>query len=202
MTFYPRYEPHRKPLLFKGEPIEITAEIEEACNHWVQVEGSEFAEKKLVRDNFESSFIALFPESVGAKSLQDFDFRHIKEQVEKAKEARNQRSAEEKKLEKEAQQQIEANHRYALFNGNLEKVGNTGMEVPGIFRGRGEHPHAGKLKSRIVPEFVTLNMGKDAPIPVCDIPGHAWKNVIEKRDGTWLASFRDERSEFLQGKYV
>lgn len=76
------------------------------------------------------------------------------------------------------------------------------MEVPGIFRGRGEHPSAGKLKTRIVPEFVTLNLGKDAPIPICEIPGHAWKNVIEKRDGTWLASFRDERSEFLQGKYV
>ena len=37
-------------------------------------EDGEFAEKKLVRDNFESSFIALFPESDGAKSLQDFDF--------------------------------------------------------------------------------------------------------------------------------
>jgi len=26
--------------------------------------------------------------------------------------------------------------------------------------------------------------------------------VIEKRDGTWLASFRDDRSTFLMGKYV
>ena len=76
------------------------------------------------------------------------------------------------------------------------------MEAPGIFRGRGEHPHAGKLKTRIVPGFVTINVAQDAPIPICDIPGHAWKSVIEKRDGTWLASFRDERSNFLMGKYV
>ena len=102
VTFYPRYEPHRKPLLFKGEPIEINPEIEEACNHWVQVEGSDFAEKQLVRDNFESSFLAMFPESLGAESLKEFDFSKIKEQVEKAKEARNARTAEEKKVEKDA----------------------------------------------------------------------------------------------------
>ena len=164
--------------------------------------GSDFAEKELVKKNFESTFLALFPESLGAKNLEDFDFSLIKEHVEKSKEARNSRTSEEKKIEKEAQQEVDAYFRFALFNGNLEKVGNSGMEVPGIFRGRGEHPSAGKLKTRIVPEFVTLNLGKDAPIPICEIPGHAWKNVIEKRDGTWLASFRDERSEFLQGKYV
>jgi len=32
VTFYPRYEPHSKPLLYKGEPIKISAEIEEVCN--------------------------------------------------------------------------------------------------------------------------------------------------------------------------
>ena len=32
VTFVPRYEPHGKPLLFKGEPIEISPEVEEVCN--------------------------------------------------------------------------------------------------------------------------------------------------------------------------
>ena len=32
VTFYPRYEAHKKPLLFRGEPIEISPEIEEVCN--------------------------------------------------------------------------------------------------------------------------------------------------------------------------
>ena len=105
---------------------------------------------------------------------------------------RNARTAEEKKVEKEANAAIAAKMQFALFNGNLERVGNSAMEIPGIFRGRGEHPHAGKLKSRIVPEYVTLNVGQDAPIPVCDIPGHAWKSVVSRREATWLASFRDE----------
>ena len=166
------------------------------------VEGSDFAEKDTVVKNFISSFLALFPSELGATSLEEFDFKHIREHVERTREQRNARSAEEKRIEKEAQQVIEARYKFALFNGQLERTGNAGMEAPGIFRGRGEHPHAGKLKSRIVPEFVTINIGQDAPIPVCHVPGHAWKSVIEKKDGTWLASFRDERSTFLLGKYV
>ena len=43
------------------------------------------------------------------------------------------------------------------------------VEPPTIFRGRGDHPHAGKLKSRIVPEFVSINIGPDYPIPIANI---------------------------------
>ena len=103
--------------------------------------------------------MSLYPESLGAESLQDFDFKHIKEHIEKQKEIRNARTGEEKKIEKEHNAAVATRMQYALFNGNLERVGNSAMEIPGIFRGRGEHPHAGKLKSRIVPEFVTLNVG-------------------------------------------
>jgi DNA topoisomerase-1 len=76
------------------------------------------------------------------------------------------------------------------------------VEPPGIFRGRGEHPHMGKFKRRVVPEQVSINIGQENPIPICNIPGHAWKRVVEKRDATWLAHFKDERSPFLLGKYV
>ena len=76
------------------------------------------------------------------------------------------------------------------------------VEPPGIFRGRGEHPHAGRIKSRIVPEFVTLNLALDSPIPACPINGHSWHKVTSNTEATWLASFRDERSSFAIGKYV
>lgn len=76
------------------------------------------------------------------------------------------------------------------------------VEPPGIFRGRGEHPHAGRLKSRIVPEFVILNLGQMNPIPICPIPGHCWKQVRENQEATWLANFKDERSTFAKGKLI
>lgn len=33
------------------------------------------------------------------------------------------------------------------------------MEPPGLFRGRGDHPKMGKLKARIYPEDITINIG-------------------------------------------
>ena len=102
VTFVPRYEPHGKPLLFKGEPIDISPEVEEVCNQWVQVESTDFAEQETVKKNFVASFLSLFPETLGADNLQDFDFRHIKEHVERSKELRNARTGEEKKIEKES----------------------------------------------------------------------------------------------------
>jgi len=76
------------------------------------------------------------------------------------------------------------------------------VEPPGVFRGRGEHPYAGTLKSRIMPEMVTINIGPDQPVPKCPIPGHAWKNVISNQDSTWLAQFKDERHPKGNTKYV
>jgi hypothetical protein len=34
-----------------------------------------------------------------------------------------------------------------LLDGRIEKLGNYTMEPPGLFRGRGEHPKTGKLKT-------------------------------------------------------
>lgn len=76
------------------------------------------------------------------------------------------------------------------------------VEPPGIFRGRGEHPHAGILKSRIVPEFVSINCGNDDPIPPCPVKGHAWKSVVCNQDSTWLASIKDERLKNSGVKYI
>jgi DNA topoisomerase-1 len=84
-----------------------------------------------------------------------------------------------------------------------EKVSNFCIEPPGIFRGRGEHPHIGKCKSRIVPEFVSVNVGDDDVIPPCPIAGHAWKRVIFNPQATWLCHFRDETNPWTgTGKYL
>lgn len=76
------------------------------------------------------------------------------------------------------------------------------VEPPGIFRGRGEHPLAGRIKQRIMPEFVSINVGGDNPIPICPIPGHSWKRVITNTEATWLCHFKDERTEKSNKKYV
>lgn len=89
-----------------------------------------------------------------------------------------------------------------MIDGDQEKVSNCLVEPPGIFRGRGQHPYAGRLKYRIMPEFVDINVGPENPIPVCPIIGHAWKRVMSNSEATWLCHFKDERNNKSSGKYV
>jgi len=39
------------------------------------------------------------------------------------------------------------------------QVGNFRVEPPGLFRGRGEHPKMGKVKQRVYPRDITINIG-------------------------------------------
>lgn len=58
------------------------------------------------------------------------------------------------------------------------QVGNFRMEIPGLFRGRGAHPKTGRVKRRVLPEDVTLNLGEDADVPECPVPGHKWCEIV------------------------
>ncbi|GMP59014.1 hypothetical protein CsSME_00022461 [Camellia sinensis var. sinensis] len=49
----------------------------------------------------------------------------------------------------------------------------------------------GKLKRRIQPRDITINIGKDAPIPKCPIPSEKWKEIRHDNIVTWLAFWND-----------
>ncbi|KAG1326750.1 hypothetical protein COCNU_01G006840 [Cocos nucifera] len=97
----------------------------------------------------------------------------------------------EKKALKEEKLKQEEKYMWAIVDGVKEKVGNFRVEPPGLFRGRGEHPKMGKLKKRIRPSDITINIGKGAPIPECPIPGERWKEVKHENTVTWLAFWND-----------
>ncbi|CAG8727243.1 146_t:CDS:2, partial [Ambispora leptoticha] len=78
-------------------------------------------------------------------------------------------------------------------------VGNFRIEPPGLFRGRGKHPKTGKLKLRVAPESVTINIGKDAKIPDPP-PGHTWGKIIHDNTVTWLATWKENVNDSI--KYV
>lgn len=64
-------------------------------------------------------------------------------------------------------------------------------EPPSLFRGRGKHPLTGKLKQRIYPEQVTINVGKTSKVPICPLPGHAWGRAQHDDTVTWLSSWHE-----------
>ena len=76
------------------------------------------------------------------------------------------------------------------MNGKREQVGNVRVEPPGLFRGRGEHPKMGRIKRRIQPEDIIINIGKDAKVPEAPA-GHRWKEVRHDQTVTWMAGWND-----------
>jgi len=52
------------------------------------------------------------------------------------------------------------NYGFAIVDDTKEKISNYVVEPPGLFRGRGQHPKAGVLKTRLTPEDVSINVGK------------------------------------------
>lgn len=116
------------------------------------------------------------------------------------RELKKNRSKEEKQKEKEEKDKIVEKYGWAIVDGHKQKLANFKIEPPGLFLGRGNHPKTGTLKKRIQPEDVTINIGKDAPVPPCPIPGHKWGDVIHNDEVAWLATWKDEVNNHV--KYV
>jgi DNA topoisomerase-1 len=97
---------------------------------------------------------------------------------------------EEKEKIKKKQDDLDEPYKFCIIDGVQQQVGNFKIEPPGIFLGRGTHPKIGRIKKRITPEDVIINLSKDATVPV--IKDHKWKEVIHDHSVIWLASWKEE----------
>jgi DNA topoisomerase I len=153
---------------------------------------------------FIKNFFQDFRDVLGKKHIiKDFakcDFEPIRRHLNEQKLIKKAITDEERKLNKEDRNKSMFQYGFALVDGHVEKVGNFNMEPPGAFRGRGEHPKMGKLKSRVAPEQVSLNLSECAPIPRCHVPGHAWGDVRHDPRGQWLATWKENINN--QSKYM
>lgn len=86
-------------------------------------------------------------------------------------------------------------HDMCIIDGREEKITNWKMEPPVVFIGRGDHPLRGRLRRRVVPEDVTLNLD-----PRAKIPGMRWGAVVHRPDCGWLWSWKDPLLDKM--KYV
>lgn len=202
VIFPPDYIPHKIPLFYDGEPVSLTSEQEEVATWWSSVIGTEWETKEIFRKNFEQNFLKLFGSDHQIKFLDKCDFKKIAEHVEVQREVKKARPPEEKKQEREAKQKLDEEIGYGIVDGKREKISNIIVEPPGLFRGRGQHPKAGYIKTRLRPEDITINVGKSNLVPKCPVPGHAWKNVVHNSYVTWLAYYKDPELSFSNVKYV
>jgi DNA topoisomerase-1 len=150
--------------------------------------------------NFFDDFKKILNKKHGIKTFAKCDFEPIRSHLNEQKMVKKAITDEERKFNKEERNQAMFKFGYALVDGHIEKVGNYNMEPPGAFRGRGEHPKMGKLKNRVDPEQVSMNLSECASVPRCDVPGHAWGVVRHDPQIQWLVKWQENINN--QVKYM
>ncbi|KAL8128061.1 hypothetical protein AgCh_014853 [Apium graveolens] len=171
VIFPPPYKPHGVKMLYKGKPVDLTPEQEEVATMIAVMQDTEYMTKPVFRENVMNDWKKILGRNHIIKNLDDCDFTPIYEWHQSEKEKKKQMSAEEKKAVKEEKAKQEDKYMWAIVDGVKEKMG--------------------KLKKRIAPSDITINIGEDAPIPECPIPGESWKEVRHDNTVTWLAYWND-----------
>jgi DNA topoisomerase-1 len=218
VLFPPPYEPLPSDvkMLYNGVPITLPVEAEEVAGFFGAMIETTHAKNPKFVENFFKDFQEVIKESGGAKNpegkvrsdskhifciltvmqkipIKDFakcDFTPMFNYFEAKKAEKKTMTAAEKKALKAEKEEAEKKYQYCLLDGRKEKVGNFRIEPPGLFRGRGDHPKTGKVKKRVQPEQVTINIGPNAPVPQPP-PGHKWGGIQHDDKVTWLATWKE-----------
>jgi DNA topoisomerase I len=203
VVFPPEYEPLPKSVKMKydGKPVSMHPDAEEVAGFFgAMLNSTHNVENPTFQKNFFGDFKDILKKTGGAKDsdgeaipIKEFakcDFTPIFNYYDAQREAKKALPAAEKKAIKAAKDVVEAPYMHCMWDGRKQKVGNFRVEPPGLFRGRGEHPKTGKVKTRVKPEQVTVNIGKEATVPPPP-EGHKWKEIKHDKEGTWLAMWQE-----------
>lgn len=205
VSFPEPYKPHGVKMKYDGKEVALTSLQEEAATFMAAMDpdGMHLGNPKTAKiftKNFFDDFKVLLGKGHEIKDFARCDFEPIRRYLNEQKIVKKAITDAERSLNKEEREKVLFKYGFALVDGHLERVGNYNMEPPGTFRGRGEHPKMGKLKQRVLPEQVSLNLSEAAPVPRCNVPGHAWSDIRHDPRGQWLATWKENINN--QSKYM
>ena len=189
------YKPHKIPILYDGKKIVLDSESEEYATIYAKFTETDYVKNKKFNKNFFNDWKSFLIKGGHSevKDINKIDFKLILNYILKNKEKQQNLSKEDKEKIKKKKDNIEEKYKYAIIDDKKEPVGNFRLEPPGIFLGRGCHPKAGKIKPRIYPEDITINIDKDSDIP--ELPDfykdHKWGKIIHDNTLEWIASWKD-----------
>lgn len=207
VLFPPLYEPlpsHVK-LYYNASPVDLPLNAEEVAGFYAALLETDHGKNPVFQKNFFHDFLVVVKECGGTLNgitIEKFDlcdFTKIHTYFELQKEQRKQLSPQEKKQIRLEKEKFEEPYKFCTLNGRKEQVGNFRVEPPDLFRGRGAHPKTGKLKRRVYPEDIVLNLDKDCKIPEV-LDGHKWGEIKHDNTVQWLAMWRENISNSF--KYV
>ena len=181
VIFPPEYKKHDIPIIYGGKKIVLDPIAEEIATLYARYMETEYVKNKIFNNNFWHDWKKHI-KNTGITSLKDVDFSLIYQHIQNEKMLA--------KLDTKKKKEQEEKYKIAIVNGKEQPVGNFRIEPPGIFMGRGCNPNLGRVKNRIYPEDIIINIDSHSKVPE-PLPGHKWKEVIHDRTVTWLASWKD-----------
>jgi DNA topoisomerase-1 len=187
VKFPPEYEKKNIPLIYNGKEIILDKYAEECAFLYAKYINTDYVDNNTFNKNFFNDWKKILGKNTEIKLLENCDFSLMKEYLDIQKEKNKEKNKEKDKEDDEK-------FKIAIVDGKPQEVANFKMEPPGLFIGRGKNPHLGKIKKRIYPEDITLNIDKDAPIPELQLflkNNHKWGNIIHDKKAEWLASWKD-----------
>ncbi|PWZ02047.1 DNA topoisomerase I [Testicularia cyperi] len=196
------YQPLPKDVKLKydGRPVDLPPETEEVAMFYAVKLETQHAQNSIFNRNFFDDFkgdLKRFPPRDGTK-IQVFDkldfrdmYNHWKSLRDAEADRKKSLAPSARKREIEDRKADELKWKICLVDGVEQRVGNVNVEPPGLFLGRGAHPKAGKVKRRIFPGDITINHSSDHPIPRPPPGMGDWGEVVEKKDVTWLAYWKE-----------
>ena len=194
--FPPEYIPHRVPVIVNGKELILPPLAEEYATMYSRFIDTEYVSNNTFKKNFWKDFK---PTISNINNLDEIDFTPIKKYLDIEKDKKANMSKEVKEEIKKKQDKLEEPYKFCIIDGVQQQVGNYKIEPPGIFLGRGTHPKLGRIKKRVLPSDVTINLSKDAPVPKLE-HNMAWGEVIHDTSVIWLASWKEEITG--KNKYV
>jgi len=196
VSFTEPYKPHGVKMLYDGDPVDLNPVEEESATFFASMdpEGMHLGNVKtapIFTKNFFADFRTVLGKKHIIKTFDKCDFEPIRRHLDQQKLIKKAITDVQKKENKDERNRAMFKFGYALVDGHIEKVGNYNMEPPSAFRGRGEHPKMGKLKTRVFPEQVSLNVSECSRIPACGVPGHAWGELRHDSQVQWLCQWKE-----------
>ena len=201
VLFPENWQRHHVSVRYANEPIVLDDYQEEIATDWAQGVNNEWNSKPFYRKNFQRLFLGSFDpahplvQKHGTLNFEAFNFGPLVTHLESEKKKRDTLTREDKTRAKEERDKQDQRYKHIIVDNRLEKIANFKNEPPTLFKGRGEHPKAGTLKQRIMPEDVELNLSKTALAPICHLPGRSWGGVSFENDASWVASYYEACTE-------
>lgn len=202
LMFPEPYVPHNIPIQLNKSTIPISPLQEEFITYFVML-NDKYSKDDVLRKNFWKDWISLGPRNVfneilnSPDPLSKLNLSAIQAHVDRTRAAKKEKASlltkTEKQDIKDKKETIEEAYRWCWIDGKKEKIDNFRIEPPGIFIGRGCHPSMGRIKRRITPRHVTLNIDAQSPVPVFSMYGMSepYGKVIHNQDVAWIASWHD-----------